>query len=300
MADVALPFPRMKAALRGLAEELVRLAGEACGPRKKWARALLDARYWPDGGNVKMVRVRPARGPAVFPEPTAAIDRGADDLWRRQRGAGRWFGLALTVTPAGECRVEYNYDPDCAYDEPSYDVGDTGAGGIVKRLRGSPPRCLRGFTATPVPAPDRDVRAYSSAFRLACRCGGERGRVLGYSLADYNKEYDGPLEFIGPLGFGCAGCGRRAPVIDTDVHGWHGELGCSAVYRGAGRRQPYLCPHCGGQEFGVVVTFVYGGEALSADEEDLPAARKDSFNGFQLHGTCAGCGKRSWIAGFDL
>jgi uncharacterized protein (TIGR02996 family) len=286
------------AALRGLAEELARVAGEACGPGKKWRRALLDARYEPDEGNSKMVRVWPARGPAVYPEPTAAIDRGADDLWRRQRGPGRWFGLALTVTPAGEPRVKYNYDPECIYDEPPYDIG--GARGVLKRVRGTPPRCIRGLTATPVPVPDRGLRAYSSAFRLACRCGGERGRVLGYSLADYNREYDGPLELVSPLAFGCAACGRRAQVSDTGVHGYHGELGCSAVYRGRGRRRPYVCPRCGGQEFGVVATFVYGGEALPAEEEDLPAAREDSFNGLQLHGTCAGCGRRSFIAGYDL
>ena len=170
----------------------------------------------------------------------------------------------------------------------------------MKQLRSTPPRCIRGFTANPMPAPERDARADSSAFRLACRCGSERGRVLGHSLADYSKEYDGPLEFIGPLGFGCVGCGRRTPVIDTDTHGWHGESGCSAVYRGRGRRQPYPCPHCEGDEFGVVVTFLYPDDALGGEEDDLPAARQDSFNGFQLHGSCAGCGKRSWIAGFEL
>ena len=173
-------------------------------------------------------------------------------------------------------------------------------GQVLKQLRSMPPRCVRGFTAGPVPAPERDARADSSAFRLACRCGGERGRVLGHSLADYNAEYDGPLEFIGPLGFGCVECGRRTEVIDSDVHGWHGELHCSAVLRGRGRRQSYPCPHCAGQEFVVVTTFQYGDEAVEATDDNLPAARVDSFNGFQLHGTCAGCGKRSWIAGFEL
>jgi hypothetical protein len=287
----------MNAALGDLAEEVARVAGEACGPGQSWRRALLDARY-EDDGNSKMVCVWPARGRCVYPDPTAAINRVADDLWRWQRGARRWFGLALIVTPAGEPRVKYNYDPECIYSETPDDVG--GVRDVLKRMRGTPPRCIRSFTSTPVPAPDRGLRALSSAFRLACRCRGEQGRVLGHSLADYNREYDGPLTFVGPLGFGCSGCGRRTPIIDTAVHGYHGELGGSAVYREKGRRQPYGCRRCGGEEFGVVASFAYGGETLSSDEDDLPAAREDSFTGFQLYGTCARCGRRSIIAGFDL
>jgi hypothetical protein len=35
-------------------------------------------------------------------------------------------------------------------------------GGVLKRLRRTPSRCVRGFRATPVPAPERDMRAYET------------------------------------------------------------------------------------------------------------------------------------------
>ena len=50
----------------------------------------------------------------------------------------------------------------------------------------------------------------------------------------------------------------------------------------------------------MVVTFQYPSEALEDEEDDLPAAREDCFKGFQLHGTCGGCRKKTWIVGFDL
>jgi hypothetical protein len=171
---------------------------------------------------------------------------------------------------------------------------------VLKQLRRTPPRCVRGLACEPTAAPERGARPDASAFRLACRCRGKKGRVLGYSLAEYNREYDGPVQFIGPLGFACVKCRERTRIIDTDIHGWHGELDSSAVMRGSGRREAYRCPKCDGDEFGVTVTFQYPDEALWADDDDLPAAREDSFNGFQLHGTCAGCKKVSWIAGFEL
>jgi hypothetical protein len=170
----------------------------------------------------------------------------------------------------------------------------------LRLLQKTPPRCIRGFTVQRATPPMPRVRPDSVAYQLLCSCGSKVGRVLGHSLAQYNEKYQGPLTFISPLAFGCGKCNLRTEIIDTDIHGWHGEVDYSAVYRGKGRRQPFPCPRCGEQEFSVVVTFVHNGESLSYSEDQLPMARQDGFNGFQLHGTCQGCKQVTFIAGFDL
>jgi hypothetical protein len=116
----------------------------------------------------------------------------------------------------------------------------------------------------------------------------------------FNPQYTGPEAFVSPLAFVCARCDRITEIIDTDRHGYHGEMDCAAVYRGEGPRQPFCCPVCGKQWFSLVVTFVYWDATfdLTTDEPEIPL--EDYFNGFQAHGTCVGCGRVSLIAGFDL
>jgi hypothetical protein len=163
---------------------------------------------------------------------------------------------------------------------------------VLKRLQRTPPRYLRGFRLQRALPPEARRREHSIAYQLVCRCGSKAGRELGYPLARFNKAYSGPLTLISPLAFSCLGCGRRTEIIDTNIHGCHGEVGYSAVYRGDGHRQAYPYAECKGRGFWVT--------SLDRTEADLPMAREDGFRGFQLHGTCRECGKMSWIAGFDL
>src|SRR5205823_3801965 len=92
---------------------------------------------------------------------------------------------------------------------------------LVKRLRTTAPSCLRNFNATPSELPEPFDNNPCSVWQLACCCGNSRGRFLGYSLKDYNAEYNGPESFISPLAFECSACKTITELLDTDRHGYH-------------------------------------------------------------------------------
>jgi hypothetical protein len=143
-----------------------------------------------------------------------------------------------------------------------------------------------------------------SVWQLACGCGNDRGRVLGYALREYNSDYEGAECFLSPLGFECSDCGKVTEVIDTDAHGYHSEVakiegGIGSVkMRGEGPRQPFPCPACDRQVFVVIVGFVYWGVALDLflDEPELPA--QEFFNVFLSYGRCVACGEVSSLTDF--
>jgi hypothetical protein len=173
---------------------------------------------------------------------------------------------------------------------------------IAGRLRTTPPSCVREFRLTPAELPVDDN--FKSVWQLACGCGNDRGRVLGYPLREYNSDYDGAESFLSPLGFECSDCRKVTEIIDTDVHGYHSEVAKieggigSAKMRGEGPRQPFPCSTCGAQLFVVVVGFVYWGAAfdLFLDEPELPA--QEFFNAFLSYGRCAACGEVSELTDF--
>jgi hypothetical protein len=124
MAGVTPASRKLNPVLQALAAELVRVANEACPARKKWAHAYLDVRYDSDGGSVMKLRVVPAKGREIDPEDTTPlIDTAAAQLGRlrTKRGANKWYGVRVTVTPAGEWRADYNQDPDGAMKLLIYD-----------------------------------------------------------------------------------------------------------------------------------------------------------------------------------
>jgi Leucine-rich repeat (LRR) protein len=164
-------------------------------------------------------------------------------------------------------------------------------------FRDHPPSCISGFTVSKRPL--REDGAVSMSFGLACRCGNTAGAVLGYPLAQYRTDYQGPEVFVGPLGFSCAACRAVTEIIDTDVNGYDGAMGSSATIRGEGRRRRFACSHCGGVEMNVTVQFSYGGGELDllADEPDIRV--EDFFGSFSADGTCTGCGKQVHIADFE-
>ncbi len=140
--------------------------------------------------------------------------------------------------------------------------------------------------------------------RLACTCGEQRGRVLGYPLRDYNPNYDGPECFISPLSFECTDCRKVTEIFDTDIHGYHSEVakiegGIGSVKgRGEGPRQPFSCSACGEQVFVVTVGFVYWPAAfdLLFNEPGWPIL--EFFNVFLCHGRCVACGEVSAVTDF--
>ncbi len=173
----------------------------------------------------------------------------------------------------------------------------------TERLRTTPPTCVRGFRLTPTELPVTYDDDCKSVWRLACDCGEERGRVLGYPLHDYNPTYDGPECYLSPLGFECSCCGKVTEIIDTDIHGYHSEVakiegGIGSVKsRGEGPRRPFSCLACGAQLFVVTVSFVYWPAAFDLLEEpELPIL--EFFNEFLSYGRCVACGEVSALTNF--
>ena len=83
--------------------------------------------------------------------------------------------------------------------------------------------------------------------------------------------------------------------MDTDVHGYHAEVGKleggvgSAKLRGSGTPTAYACPACSKTVFRMVVGFVYWDFDIIEDEPALPA--QEFFNVFLLYCTCSNCGR---------
>jgi hypothetical protein len=165
---------------------------------------------------------------------------------------------------------------------------------IADHLRSEPPACVRPFRYTPAPLPRSFGDAFHTTWHLACRCGGESGRVFGHRLDGLNPQYKGDL-IVGPLAFECASCGRVTGILDTERHGYHpevdklaGQTGGSAKVHGVGRGTAYPCPSCAADRFTVDVGFVYWDFDLMHDEPD--AAWEAFFNEFLMCCTCVGCG----------
>jgi hypothetical protein len=144
---------------------------------------------------------------------------------------------------------------------------------ITQFLRTTAPACVAGFRLTPAELPIEWDDNTRSVWRLACNCGGEQGRVLGYPLADYKDWPGGDGIFISPIGFECSACGKVTEVIDTDLHGYHPEVAKreggigSAKYRGEGPRMVWPCPQCKGEVFGLTVAFIFWDAAFDVVEE---------------------------------
>ena len=124
--------------------------------------------------------------------------------------------------------------------------------------------------------------------------------ILGYDLSDYNRDYDGPVEFISPLALRWKGLKEAGVLFDSDIHGYHGELRASAKLRGNGETKTFVCPACGISLFGVSVQFDYPGacEDLWDDEPDLPI--QDYFSNIVIQGTCVECGEEAVVLDMDV
>jgi hypothetical protein len=173
---------------------------------------------------------------------------------------------------------------------------------MVRHVQVTPPTCLRNVTAAPVhPNPWNDWTAWS----LACSCGERRGKVLGYSLADYKRSYKGPELFISPLAFRCGACDKRAEILDTKKHGYNAEIrkrsggSGDASYRGTGERKVFACPRCGASDFFVTVHFSYPHFDLMEDEPALEPHAQDFFHALDCRGACVACGNELSLANFE-
>lgn len=175
---------------------------------------------------------------------------------------------------------------------------------IAHHLRRTPPSCVRGFRLIPAELPLYWDDSCKSVWRLSCSCGSEQGRVLGYSLREYNKDYNGPESFLSPLSFECVTCGKVTEILDTDRHGYHSEVSKreggigSVIYHGQGQPKPFPCRACRREIFEVTVGFVYWDSVfdLLFDKPELPC--EEFFIVFLSYGRCAGCGELSELTDF--
>ena len=155
-----------------------------------------------------------------------------------------------------------------------------------------PPRCVAGFRL-------KALRKHRpTTYQLACSCGSEAGTLLGFPLSHYNRDYKGN-GFVGPMAFRCARCRKNTAVIDTNIHGYHGELGSSATIRGRGKRIAYRCAKCRSDDLSVIVHFEYGGGELDLKEDEPSITVEDFFGSFSVFGICDKCGARNTIASIE-
>lgn len=138
------------------------------------------------------------------------------------------------------------------------------------------------------------------AFTLSSRLGGEKTcRVYGYPLADYNPNCKDDPDFVGPLSLRWADDSELC-VFDSDIHGYHGEMGSSAKIRGIGNAKLFRCLNCGHDRFRVAVQFDYWDacEDLLGEEPELPL--QDYFCNAIFLGNCDKCGLANRILDMDL
>ena len=77
-------------------------------------------------------------------------------------------------------------------------------------------------------------------FALSCKCGGSTRYVHGYRWT--NPDFNNAIVFLSPLVLECSACGKMTDLLDTDVHGYDGELGHgTTTVRGEGERVVFEC-----------------------------------------------------------
>ncbi len=183
---------------------------------------------------------------------------------------------------------------------------------LEKRLRTKAPSCVADFRLTPAALPGDRIDAKldpvkakfgaliadprdepHSAWVLACGCGHGTGQLLGHRLSDYSEAPDCGDTIVGPLGFKCGSCGSIIELLDTDRHGYHARLGSPSKIRGKGRRPAFACRRCSGQEFTVLVAFLFWEGAIEVFLDEPTWQYEEYFNEFLCFCACAACGQVS-------
>ncbi|MDY3559790.1 hypothetical protein R5W23_000948, partial [Gemmata sp. JC673] len=114
---------RLQVHLPGLAGAVYG-AAEAKFAETGWVAAVLDARYFAEGGGqIAKVRVELAGGSVGSVKLPGEASQALRELGAaRAESADRWYGLRLRVTAAGECETAFDYDARCAEDEAFFDA----------------------------------------------------------------------------------------------------------------------------------------------------------------------------------
>ncbi len=162
-----------------------------------------------------------------------------------------------------------------------------------------PPECLARFKLTKKRG--QDLSQWATRFQLSCSCGHRQGEVVGYSLSRVagRKQATGGDLFVGPLLFRCGKCKTVIEIIDTEHDGYHGRIGSSAVCRGKGEPDEFICSGCMGGVWQLQATVEMNEGAFDLWYDDSEIALENFFDVFQLHGSCAKCKTTTTIASFE-
>ncbi|MEM7227690.1 MAG: hypothetical protein AAF432_02640 [Planctomycetota bacterium] len=184
------------------------------------------------------------------------------------------------------------------------DEYDRWVGALHHHVRTVPPTCLGDLkpeAANPVEWDD------GVKWRLRCACGGQYGKLLGYSLADLNPEYTGDPLYVSPLAFLCASCDAVIEFFDSKEHGYDAEItkGTGAVgdcnVRGeSGIRMTAPCLSCGATVFDLQMRCSHAHLDLIEDEPELASRVQDYFDWMMCTRTCQQCQQSSMLVSFEL
>jgi len=126
------------------------------------------------------------------------------------------------------------------------------------------------------------------------------GSLLGFDLSRLNPDYADETLFVSPLCIQWSGERGATPLLDTEIHGYTGELHDSAKLRGSGSPDTYACAACGGRVFSFEITFHYWDETYDLWDEEPSLAIQDYFNLFSLVAVCTGCQRPHTASEMDL
>jgi hypothetical protein len=162
-----------------------------------------------------------------------------------------------------------------------------------------PPRCVRGFSATPMEFPQTKFDGHGEdlnpAFALACHCGSTQHRVAGYKVS----TPEGSI-FLSPLALECQACGKHSALLDTDEYGYDAELGHgSSTLRMEGELRHFQCQACSSDRLSVFMRFEYPPDLFDGSFDDTGREKEDLFSWVTCIGRCAHCSELWIVADFE-
>ena len=164
---------------------------------------------------------------------------------------------------------------------------------LVLQVHKNPPRCLARHNASAlISAPGfENVFNELALFRIKCKCGAGKLRIVGYPDPDAGLLCPHQLE--------CLSCGGVETLFDIREHGYDAEFknGCYSMV-GSGQSSIHAC-RCGGDLFEIVVGVSYQIEPIEDLGEEAVAHIEDFFDGYSLEARCTGCGINESISSYE-
>ena len=124
-------------------------------------------------------------------------------------------------------------------------------------------------------------------YALACRCGGDAGRLLAH---DTGIEEAGQPILSSPVVFECTACHARHAFFDEALHGYDAERCLAGPLTSIGPATA-TCPSCRSDHFRLTALFSYEYELSELAEwsSEARARVQDYFDCFGVDGECADC-----------